>query len=334
MSLKSWVSIPWAAAGPSQTCWHKHNVPYSDSTYLHTFDIWVPRATDAREAAPAPAASDILQGPGPWIVYIHGGIWRQASIDATSFEATSFKLLLAESTTPFAGIVSLNYPLSMDPNDPNNPSPPKDPSQPLDAARIAKHPDHILAVITALSHLQNDLGIALDYIIAGHSAGACMAFQVAVDSKRWSIAGNSAPKFKKPSVVVGLNGLYDLTGFIHNPPKSHVHLLDIYKEFTRGAFGDNEQVWKEVCPTSVVDWSTEWPEGELFFVVYSEGDELVPYSQTHIIKSRLKATSKLPVKELRAGGGHNDLLNEGNRLTEIFLEVLTDLSCLRDRQLY
>lgn len=331
MTSQHWASIPWTSAGPSGVGWCKHRVPYSNATYLHTFDIWVPRATDARDATSTgpPLAEDIPRGSGPWVVYIHGGIWRQFSTDATSFQATAIELLSAKRIAPFAGIVSINYPLSIDPNDPTNPSPPKDPSQPLDPARTAKHPEHVLGVLTALAYLQSDLGIAHDYIVAGHSAGACLSFQVAMDPNRWSIAaGRPVPNFKKPSIVVGLNGLYDLAGFIKNPPDSHVHLVDIYDEFTRGAFGDDEEVWKEVCPACVADWSTEWPEGKLFVIVHSKQDELVPYSQAETIKSRLTTGSKIPVKELGAGGAHNDVLDRGSGLAEILLEVLGDLSSL------
>lgn len=59
-------------------------------------------------------------------------------------------------------------------------------------------------------------------------------------------------------VVVGLNGLYDLVGFIIMLLFEYVGLRDVYEEFICGVFGDDEIVWKDVCFVMVVDWISEW----------------------------------------------------------------------------
>jgi acetyl esterase/lipase len=321
-SINTWGSTPWADAGSS---WYLPRVPYvPNPTYLHTLDLWVPKAANGSDEQPE--AGKIPSHPGPWVIYIHGGAWRDPLVDSSSFEATALTLLSTKGGTPIAGVASINYPLSSHPNHPTRPSPPKDPSEPVDIARTAKHPDHIIAVISALDYLQSSLGVAHDYVLSGHSCGATLTFQVAMDAKRWTGAGcKAAPTITKPSTLVGLNGLYDLAYFINKPDESHASLAPVYDAFTRGAFGDDEEVWKKVCPTDVQDWSAEWPEGKTVFVVQSREDGLVPYSQIELMKRRLAETSTVEVKELEADGDHNDLWGKGTRLAEILLEVVRSI---------
>lgn len=322
-------SIPWADAGES---WHKSRVPYlPNSTYLHTLDLWVPKAgngADADASAAPPAASEIPHRAGTWIIYIHGGAWRDPLVDSSSFEATALKIMSASKNdaSMIAGIASLNYPLSSHPNHPTHPAPPQDPSLPVDMARTAKHPDHILAVLSALAYLQDSLHVAHDYLLSGHSCGATLAFQAVMDSQRWAVSSGEqkvlAPAVRKPKVIVGLNGLYDLPRFIRQPDSSHAALGPVYSDFTKGAFGDDDEVWRQVCPTIVEDWGKEWPEGELIVLVQSREDGLVPYSQTEIMKKRLAEVSSIRVLELDADGDHNDLWKKGDRLAEILLQAM------------
>lgn len=314
MTSTPWSTIPWVGSGAT---WHKRRVPYSaDAHYLQTVDIWVPK--DAHGPS-SPASDHVPHRDGPWIIYIHGGAWRDPLVDSSSFEATALKLLSAQDS-PIAGIASLNYPLSSHPKHPTHPSPPQGPSKPVDVARTVKHPDHIISVLSAISFLQDELGVAHNYVLSGHSCGATLAFQVVMNENRWikaAASGVTIPRVKKPGVIVGLNGLYDLASFINNPPGSHKELQPLYIDFTKGAFGNDEQVWKAICPTSIDDWTAEWPEGRVVVVVQSKEDGLVPYSQTKLMKEHLKRTSKVNVIEMEAGGDHNDLWKQGDELAGI-----------------
>ncbi|KAM0230916.1 hypothetical protein ACHAPO_008972 [Fusarium lateritium] len=313
MTSPVWSSIPWVDSGAS---WHKHRAPYTvNATYLHTFDVWVPKAAN-NHTLPAP---DFVPGDqGPWVIYIHGGAWRDPLVDSSSFEAAALKLL-GDKESPISGIVSINYPLSSHPNHPTHPSPPRDPTQPVDIARTAKHPDHIAAVLSAIAYLQNELGIAHDYVLSGHSCGATLTFQTVMNPDRWGPAAGSMPipKVKKPKVIAPLNGLYDLVTFINNPPESHKKLQPLYVDFTKNAFGDDETVWRDICPTIVSDWSEEWPEGKVVVIAQSKNDGLVPYSQTDLMKEHLKKNSKLEVIEMPATGDHNDLWKQADEIVEI-----------------
>lgn len=324
MAAPSWSSTPWVA---TTSAWRKGRVPYeTNGTALHTLDVWIPRSLNAEdddiESEYVPARF------GTWIIYIHGGAWRDPLIDSSSFDITASKLL-NDPESFFTGIISINYPLS---RHPDHPTPSGEPSEAnIDPGRSAKHPDHIIAVLSAIAYVQQQIGIAHDYVLVGHSCGATLAFQAVMDAGRWSKAASSnlpVPAIKKPSTVVGLNGLYDLPYFIHDSQGSHASLAPVYADFTRGAFGDDEQDWKVVCPTVVEDWAAEWPEGRVVVMVQSKEDTLVPYSQTELMKKRLIGHSKLKVVEMDAGGDHNEIWERGDELVAILLRTLASLASL------
>lgn len=328
MSTATFSSIPWVAVqddtSTSNTGWYKHRVPYiSEGTYLQTLDIWIP-ATDSTSKEP-PSPDNIPSVPGTWVIYIHGGAWRDPLVDSSSFTATAQNLLRQASTSdvlPIAGIASLNYNLSPHPHHPTHPAPPADPSQSPDPARMAKHPDHIADVLAALAYLQGNLGVAHDYLLSGHSCGATLAFEVVMDRARLGL-GEGTPVVARPRVILGLNGLYDLPQFLHAPDVSHEKLAALYETFTRNAFGDEEALWEQVCPGPVKDWKMEWPEAQKVVLVQSKQDTLVPYSQLEGMRESLK-TSTAEVTELEAGGDHNDLWKSGDRLANIIETVLKD----------
>lgn len=329
MSSSSWDTISWSPVSRTgsdldQTPivgWSKRRVPYEEgSTYLQTLDIWIPNSEGG--SSPPEPVSSLSSRVGPWIVYIHGGAWRDPLVDSSSFERTAINLLhsaVSFGGPSIAGIASLNYRLSPHPNHPTHPTGP-DASEESNAARTVKHPVHIQDVLTGLAYLQR-LGAAKDYILAGHSCGATLAFQVAMDPSRWGL--DVGVGCKKPNVIVGLNGLYDLLTFIEQPDTSHAKLGTLYEAFTRGAFGDDKGVWAAVCPTVVEDWKIEWPEGKHVVLVQSSEDTLVPYSQLQLMKERLEspAGASLTVDELPASRDHNDLWKQGDELLKILEQV-------------
>ena len=59
-------------------------------------------------------------------------------------------------------------------------------------------------------------------------------------------------------------------------------------------------------------------------MVQSKEDTLVPYRQLEDMKAKLESSnaSGIRLKELDAGGDHNDIWKEGHRLAEIVAEVM------------
>ncbi|KAK4111022.1 alpha/beta-hydrolase [Canariomyces notabilis] len=377
----AWASVPWTPVTDRDDCntiigWRKANIPYlpaGTALSLQTLDVWIPASTTVA----APDASILPCPPngsaGKWIIYIHGGAWRDPAIDASSFSAAATKLLHFQHTstnTPIttnnnrkstgciAGLASLNYRLSPHPSHPSD-----------DPSRQATHPEHISDVLSALSFLQqhlfhpnNNNNNMDDMILAGHSCGATLAFQAVMAPSRWGLPSPPSPPrlFTRSRVraIVGLNGLYDLAGVVHSDSTSTpAWLREAYAEFTRGAFGDDEDVWRAVCPATAQGWVPEWlrgnQEGEdgaagdaggddgdgqqpeakaaekVVVLVQSRQDSLVPYDQLEKLRGYLLAAAgqggRLRVEELHAGGEHDDIWREGGRMAEILWQVVAGL---------
>ena len=195
------------------------------------------------------------------------------------------------------------------------------------------------------------------YVLAGHSCGATLALQACMDPARWGDHedegnGKRGPKMfvkgglsdgyggvqpiAKPKAVVGFNGLYDLAGFIADPPAGYEGLKEPYRGFVRNAFGEDENVWMEACPASAESWVAEWKlsEGEgrrKVVLVQSLEDSLVPVEQTEKMAGYLesenekeKEDNKVEVVVLREeeGGDHNEVWERGDSLAEILVKVL------------
>lgn len=137
---------------------HETGISYAGHSALNTLQTTIVR--------PFKKTQDSL-----FIVYIHGGAWRDPAIDATSFAKLESLLLKHESIKHVAGLASMNYRLSP------YPSHPTDPSNPADPARNVKHPDHINDVLAAILYLQDKYCFEERYILVGHSCGATLAMQ-------------------------------------------------------------------------------------------------------------------------------------------------------------
>ncbi|KAK8189935.1 Alpha/Beta hydrolase protein [Phyllosticta capitalensis] len=304
--------------------YYKPNVSYKSQSAnaLQNLTLWIPSSSPAGSAANTP--TDYLPPrPGPWVIYIHGGAWRDPLVDATAFEPTVEHLLKTHASTfsKLGGIASLNYTLSPHPKHPTHASSPQDPS------RNARHPDHIRDVLTGLAYLQQNFGFGSNYVLAGHSCGATLAFQVAMDHAKWGEAA-VALRVEKPRTVVGLDGLYDMPGIIKEPGEKHAALKDVYDSFTRGAFGDDEAVWHTISPVSVENWKAEWKEGTRVVLTQSKEDSLVPYEQTTKMLAMLTLSRSLglQIKEVPCGGDHNELWQKGDRLAEIVADVVEEIA--------
>lgn len=324
---KLWDSAPWQECRPSsfagsvRRAWHKHQIPYiPGANALQHLDVWIP----AGPSSSPPDDLALLQGT--WVIYIHGGAWRDPAVTSSSFEPTLEKLFKSHDSilSKVAGFASISYTLSPYPNHPSDPSPPKDPKVPVDNSRMGRHPDHILDVLRALSFLQAKGGFGDNYVLLGHSCGATLAFQVLEDLARW---GAEAQRLElvKPKTVIGLNGLYDLPTLIRDPGEKHAAWKWIYEELTRGAFGDDEKTWYEASPVSVKDRVREWGQKDgRVFLVQSKEDSLVPYRQLEDFLSSWQSSraSGVEVTELPASGDHDEMWEKADRMAEIVAEVL------------
>ncbi|KAG9234731.1 Alpha/Beta hydrolase protein [Amylocarpus encephaloides] len=257
---------------------------------------------------------NIWNEKGLWVIYIHGGAWRDPKVTHLSFLNT-VDFLLKESQESvqknIAGFATIAYRLSP------HPSYPQDPNTPKSELRVAKHPDHIADVKTALSLLQERYGFNSKYILAGHSCGATLAFQTALPIRTI----NTSPPFHNPETIVGVAGIYDMKLLVENHSS-----ISAYRDFTIGAFGHDEKVWDELSPSRFEGYDSVWPEGKVY-LFHSMGDELVDVAQVDSMAGRLREGKKMELRGVRKDlkKDHDGIWEDGKEMGEAVAFVLNDL---------
>lgn len=283
---------------------YERNIAYSDESSLNTLDICIPRP---------PTQSDSKR---LWIVYIHGGAWRDPEIDASSFDTTRDLLLKSEVADKIAGYASINYRLSPYPSHPTNPSDPSDP------ARNVRHPDHINDVLTAILYLQEKYNFNDRYVLVGHSCGATLALQVAM-RRYWGSQYESTfaleLNVEPPIAIIGLAGIYDLTLFVNLHQDQPV-----YEEIVQNAFGTAN--WKAVSPMQA-DFDESWPDGKLIVIAHSDDDTLMDRAEAEAEMKGLQAQGwdqdgQRIVSWLELKGDHDEIWQTGEAARTIEFSTL------------
>ncbi|RMZ09289.1 hypothetical protein D0860_04341 [Hortaea werneckii] len=302
----------------------RQNVKYSPHSTLNTLDYYIPRR-------PSTAAHQL------WIIYIHGGAWRDPEIDSTSFLPTQSLLSQSRAIDQIAGFASINYRLSPYPSHPRSPSSPSDP------ARNAHHPDHLTDILAALRHLQDAFGFGNRYLLVGHSCGATLAFQAAMmhhlHHSPPSSSSLAAEPITAPLALLAVEGLYDLPALIAYHADSPA-----YQDIVTNAFGPHPGDWAAASPA--VDLShhpqnqkqpaPNWPK--LIALAHSRQDELVEWQQVDLMHAALKQAGGYDevgreedgdgkggggrLKLIELNGGHDDVWREGGELARAVSEVL------------
>lgn len=222
------------------------------------------------------------------LVHIHGGAWRDPQLTATSIEATVAHAFTS-TDRPIQAIASLNYSVSQFPKHPALAYDARTAEQ-CDTAREAVHPDHLRDVLLGLRHLRS-LGLTdRSYLLSGHSAGACLAFQAALlGPEAFGLDGDLVPP--TPAALFGINGLYDLPDLVDHPGASHAHVASEYENLLGYAFGDRSR-WPSASPSRLSGdtVSARLAEGlapRLVVLDQSEQDQLVPMNQLDTMHAAL-----------------------------------------------
>lgn len=204
----------------------------------------------------------------------------------------------------FAGFASINYRLSPYPDHPRNPSTPRD------CARNAKHPDHIMDVSKGLAFLEDKYNISRGFLLAGHSAGATLAFQAQ------EFCGSSSVPI--PLGVLGVDGIYALKELTMN-----YESIPAYKRFVVNAFGPDEVVWMQASPYSSKQ-PAAWEKAKAVILAHSEEDELLDFTQTRLMCDRAQKTPghQRTLHFLPAKGNHDQIWKQGNELARLIKEAL------------
>ncbi|RMY39292.1 hypothetical protein D0865_12861 [Hortaea werneckii] len=303
----------------------RQNVKYSNHSALNTLDYYIPRR---------PSTADHQL----WIIYIHGGAWRDPEIDSTSFTKAQNLLLQSRETDQIAGFASINYRLSPYPSHPQSPSDPSDP------ARNAHHPDHLNDILDALRHLQDTFSFGTRYLLVGHSCGATLAFQLAMMQHQHQQQSNPSPLTPPDAVVppplalLTVEGLYDLPALVAYHSDS-----PIYSHLITNAFGPNPEDWARASPTTLSPSPVQVPPAHqqqaetwptLIVLAHSRQDELVEWQQVDLMHAALKSRGFDEVgrgvggdggrrlKLIELDGAHDDVWREGGELARAVGETL------------
>ncbi|KAF2199019.1 alpha/beta-hydrolase [Delitschia confertaspora ATCC 74209] len=276
------------------------SIHYTDeATKLQTLDIWLPRPLS--ESSP---------GQTVWIVYIHGGAWRDPAQTSQCILPTLKHLFPSsnhsgsKSLDHIAGIASINYRLS--PYE----SHPTDPSSTDDASRNVRHPEHLRDVAKAMEWLRVNYRVgqrfkyfydfdkdmaamraeedskSYGWIGIGHSCGATLWLQYI--SKIPFLIG-CTPILGLRTLIL-LEGIYDFPGLLeyHSPPQCPPEVAKIYKDFIGGTFGLDPAYWRLPSPAHAPYGFGEESMGESMVLCHSDEDELVEWGQVESLVRRLR----------------------------------------------
>lgn len=227
-------------------------------------------------------------------------------MDSKSFEPAVEILCNSPLKDSIAGYASINYRLSP------YPSHPKDPSSPGDLSRNVRHPSHLLDVSRALLFLDGKYRISNRYILAGHSAGATLAFQL----NNWYLPDTQLPQ---PLCVLGISGIYDFEAFI----ASHSE-IPVYQELIDNAF-PNKSLWGQASPhTSHLPGTPKWQHATAVIISHSGEDELVEKAQASSMLELARTTPDAlgRVHFLQATGAHDEIWKSGHILAGLITKSI------------
>ncbi|KAI1814691.1 alpha/beta-hydrolase [Poronia punctata] len=235
-----------------------------------------------------------------WIVYIHGGAWRDPRITHEAFEPSINHICSSQFDRwdDIAGFASIDYRLSAHPQFPQDPK-----TTPPYEYRGARHPDHLDDVRSALVLLQQKYNFTSNYVLVGHSAGGSLAFQLAATSPMSSESVQPDPVL--PAAIVSLEGLYDFPGI-------NERFKGAYAPFFEAAFGGAAE-WYAASPIKYHEsYARKWPEGNLIILAYSRSDTLLDGDEVDNMAERLVEVDRFA--EIRVGSDEGPSDKRLNRL--------------------
>ncbi|KAI9800079.1 MAG: hypothetical protein M1825_004261 [Sarcosagium campestre] len=289
----------------------KQDIPYpvcDGSARLNTLDIYLP--------SPIPPPDSSIENV--WVIYIHGGAWRDPLITSASFLPTIRQLVSKSSQSgrqPYriVGYASLNYRLSPYPSHATSPSLADDP------ARNAQCPSHILDVQSGIRFLQAEWGFGSKYALVGHSCGATIAFQVLMQT--WTDGGIPV---QLPLAICGVEGIYDLVALL----ETH-KTIPAYREIVEGAFGLEESVYETVSPLTWLKREglhEKWSQGRAVVIAHSKDDEMVEEDQALSMMTQLtndgNSRDQRHDEFIWINGNHDEVWQQGTELARVISRAL------------
>ncbi|KAF7903229.1 uncharacterized protein EAF01_006278 [Botrytis porri] len=293
----------------------REDVKYAQEHDLQTLSIFTASQTKDDKPLMDAVGNPSTSSSKIWVIYIHGGAWRDPLVTSSSFIPTINCLASSSIESKIASFASINYRLSSHPSFPQDSS-----SIPRHEYRDAKHPDHIQDICSALSYLQSKYSIEDQYLLVGHSCGATLAMQISMGKEYLYSCGipNEQLNFKLPRYVLGVAGIYDLRLL------RDTHSHPAYNEFLTQAFGSDEKIWDEVSPAKISNFEEFGKSGKILAFSTSPDDDLVDELQIDVmVKSVQGINGGVVVKDLKnhLEGTHDKIWETGN-LADAIVELL------------
>lgn len=215
-----------------------------------------------------------------------------------------------------AGIAAVNYRLSGNPTGGCN----------------ARHPDHLDDVQLAIDFLNSRYQFGERYILFGHSAGATLAFQIAMEPESSSV-------IRKPLAILGASGIYDFRRLV-NSIWSVIEYREEYTQMLESAFGpggftygeqnegSDECSWDLACPAKSTEYESSWPNAQLAMLAHAPDDELVPLEQSTqfaaVLESSLPSGATCHTR-FDLVGSHDDIWRKPEQTILLISEVILTL---------
>lgn len=282
---------------------------YASDNIMQSYDILIPERAASDSTSPDAANEEQY-----WIVYVHGGYFRDPKVDSTSFKPTISileSIPASSDRVKISGYCSINYRLSSHPGHPQSPS---TPAYTLNNARWPAQPSDILR---ALSHLQSHHSAAKKYILVGHSVGATLSFLAALQTADKKSNISVAP----PAAVVGVSGIYDFPAIHESNPE--------YEDMTKNAM--EAKYYEEASPAcyDVATYTKKWTvkDGERVVVLaHSRDDGLVGWDQIEEMQKVFEGQPGFNTKLVELKGIHNGIWEKGAELARAITETLEMMS--------
>ncbi|KAH7152423.1 Alpha/Beta hydrolase protein [Dactylonectria estremocensis] len=251
------------------------------------------------------------QWPGYWIIYIHGGAWRDPRRTADDFHASIGHITASNGDSKIKGFISLDYRLSPHPDFPQDPN-----CTESSALRDAKHPEHIQDICLGLEFAQKKYQFSDNYILIGHSAGATLAYQLLMGES--VLSERSQPEVSLPVVIIGISGIYDLV-------QINARHDGQYAGFIGAAF--DKAHWKSASPAQFeASFRDSWASGKFTILAWSPEDSLVDEPEIDDMASKLEldGVNVEVLKDLT--DDHDCVWQEGGQVARLVTLALAKLS--------
>ena len=129
-------------------------------------------------------------------------------------------------------------------------------------------------------------------------------------SPRLSKDGHPTRDVELPVAVVAVEGIYNLQ-LLRDTHREY----PIYQDFLQGAFGVEEEMWKEASPTEG-EFARTWKNARVSVIAHSKDDEQVDMLQAERILSTLKKEERNGRSDnfVELKGEHDEIWKDGKEM--------------------